>query len=68
MNWFSFYKGKKVLVTGHTGFKGSWISEILLQAGAEVTGYALPAPANPSLCKLCGLVDKMNSIEGYIRA
>lgn len=67
MNWFSFYKGKKVLVTGHTGFKGSWISEILLQAGAEVIGYALPAPANPSLFKLCGLADKMNSIEGDIR-
>lgn len=40
----SFYKGKKVLVTGHTGFKGSWLCRILVKAGAEVTGYSLEAP------------------------
>lgn len=41
----SFYKGKKVLVTGHTGFKGSWLCKILIHSGAEVTGYALePQP------------------------
>ena len=34
-----FYKGKKVLVTGHTGFKGSWLCKILVNAGAEITGY-----------------------------
>ena len=38
---FSFYAGKKVFLTGHTGFKGTWLSRILLQAGAEVTGFAL---------------------------
>ena len=38
---FEFYKGKKVLVTGHTGFKGAWLCRILINAGAEVTGYSL---------------------------
>ena len=42
---FEFYKGKKVLVTGHTGFKGAWLSRILINAGAEVTGYCFPWPA-----------------------
>ena len=41
MNWFDFYKGKKVLITGHTGFKGTWMTALLLRAGAKVTGYAL---------------------------
>ena len=45
----SFYKGKKVLVTGHTGFKGSWLCRILVKAGAEVTGYSLEAPTDPNL-------------------
>ena len=44
-----FYKGRRVLVTGHTGFKGSWLSAILLMAGAEVTGYSLEPPTEPSL-------------------
>ena len=44
-----FYKGKKVFVTGHTGFKGSWLCKILKKAGAIVTGYSLEAPTNPSL-------------------
>ena len=46
---FSFYKGKKVLVTGHTGFKGSWLCRLLLKLGAEVTGYALEPPTQPYL-------------------
>lgn len=49
MNWFDFYKGKRVFITGYTGFKGSWMVSLLLQAGAEVTGYALAAPTQPSL-------------------
>ena len=49
MNWFDFYKGKKVLVTGHTGFKGSWMTALLLRAGAKVTGYALAPQAGPNL-------------------
>ena len=46
---FEFYKGKKVLVTGHTGFKGAWLSRILINAGAEVTGYSLEPPTAPDL-------------------
>ena len=63
----SFYTGKKVLVTGHTGFKGSWLSKMLVMAGAEVTGYSLEAPTNPNLFALAGLDGKMNSIIGDIR-
>lgn len=47
-----FYKDKKVLVTGHTGFKGAWLSRILVQAGASVTGYSLEAPTNPNLFRI----------------
>ncbi|MCR5102812.1 MAG: CDP-glucose 4,6-dehydratase [Butyrivibrio sp.] len=63
----SFYKNKKVLITGHTGFKGSWMCRALIGAGAKVTGYALKAPTDPSLFEMCGVVDKMNSVEGDIR-
>ena len=45
----SFYKDKKVLITGHTGFKGSWMCQLLIMAGAKETGYALEAPTDPSL-------------------
>ena len=62
-----FYKGKKVLITGHTGFKGSWMCQLLIMVGAEVTGYALEAPTNPSLFEMCHLADHMNSIIGDVR-
>ena len=62
-----FYKGKKVFITGHTGFKGSWMCKVLLMLGAEVTGYALNPPTTPSLFTLCGLEKKMDSIIGDIR-
>lgn len=61
---FDFYKGKKVLLTGHTGFKGSWMTKVLLMAGAHVTGYSLEAPTSPSLYKLLnfdGLTEDDNS-------
>ena len=45
----SFYKGKKVLITGHTGFKGSWLCRILVGAGAQVTGYSLTPPTQPEI-------------------
>ena len=64
---FDFYKGKKVLVTGHTGFKGIWLCRILVNAGAEVTGYSLEAPTNPSLFAIAGLGGRMNSVIGDIR-
>ena len=63
----NFYKGKKVLVTGHTGFKGSWLCRILVNAGAEVSGYSLNPPTYPSLFEIAGLKDKMNSVIGDIR-
>lgn len=63
----SFYKGKRVLITGHTGFKGSWMSQVLLGVGAEATGYALKPPTNPSLFELLGLSAHMRSVEGDIR-
>ena len=63
----SFFKNCKVLVTGHTGFKGAWICKVLLNAGAQVSGYALPAPTSPSLFELCHLSDHMNSVIGDIR-
>lgn len=62
-----FYKGKKVLITGHTGFKGSWMCQVLLDAGAEITGYALEAPTQPALFELAGLAGQMNSVNGDIR-
>ena len=46
---FDVYRGKRVFVTGHTGFKGSWLCELLLAAGAEVHGFALPPPTRPAL-------------------
>ena len=62
-----FYSGKKVLVTGHTGFKGTWLCRMLVNAGAIVTGYSLEPPTNPSLFEMAGLEDKMTSIIGDIR-
>ena len=44
-----FWRGKRVFLTGHTGFKGSWMALWLQRLGAEVTGYALPPPTQPSL-------------------
>lgn len=63
----SYYKDKKVLITGHTGFKGTWMCEALVMAGADVTGYALEPPTQPSLFALCGLEDRMHSVTGDIR-
>lgn len=63
----SFYKGKKVLITGHTGFKGAWMCEVLLGAGADVAGYALEPPTNPSVFQLLSLNSRMNSLTGDIR-
>lgn len=63
----SFYKGKKVLITGHTGFKGSWMCKLLTMAGAEVTGYALKPPTQPALFEICRLSEQINSLEGDVR-
>lgn len=62
-----FYRGKRVLVTGHTGFKGSWLCQILLEAGAKVTGYSLEAPTRPNLFGMLGLKEQMRSETGDVR-
>lgn len=62
-----FFKGKRILITGHTGFKGSWLCRILINAGALVTGYSLPPPTEPNLFSLSDLESKMRSIKGDVR-
>ncbi len=63
----SFYKGKKVFVTGHTGFKGSWLCKVLVNAGAEVTGYSLNPPTSPSLFEVADIATDIHSVIGDIR-
>lgn len=63
----NFYKGKRVLVTGHTGFKGAWMCRVLVDAGAILTGYSLEAPTQPNLFALAGVGDNMTSIIGDVR-
>ncbi len=67
MKGVSYFKGKKVLVTGHTGFKGSWMCMVLALLGAEVTGYALTPPTEPNLYRLCKVSEKIASVIGDIR-
>lgn len=63
----SFFKGKRVFLTGHTGFKGTWMSRILVNAGAQLTGYSLEPPTTPNLFEMADLQGKMNSVIGDIR-
>jgi CDP-glucose 4,6-dehydratase len=62
-----FWNGKKVFITGHTGFKGSWLSLWLSSLGANVTGYALTPPTQPSLFELCNIDQLITSVIGDIR-
>ena len=62
-----FWKGKRVFLTGHTGFKGSWMCRVLLLLGADVTGYSLDAPTTPNLYSIAGLEGNVRSIIGDIR-
>ena len=62
-----FYGGKRVFVTGHTGFKGGWLCKILTMAGAEVYGYSLEPPTTPSVYELLNLQDQIHSNIGDIR-
>lgn len=63
----NFYKGKKVFVTGHTGFKGSWLCKTLANAGAIVTGYSLNPPTTPSLFEIANIEQDIHSVIGDIR-
>ncbi len=63
----NFYKDKRILITGHTGFKGTWMCQALLELGAHVTGYALQPPTEPSLYEITGMGDRIHSIEGDVR-
>ncbi|MBQ8410907.1 MAG: CDP-glucose 4,6-dehydratase [Ruminiclostridium sp.] len=67
MNIWDFYKGKTVLVTGHTGFKGSWMCKVLSMHGAKVVGYATEPPTTPSLFEEAKLADEIVSVIGDIR-
>jgi CDP-glucose 4,6-dehydratase len=67
LNWLSGYRGKKVFITGHTGFKGAWLSQWLLNLGAEVTGYSKDIPTNPSLFEVLGLAKHSKDIREDIR-
>lgn len=62
-----FWQNKKVFITGHTGFKGSWLSLWLDSLGADVTGYALEPPTEPSLFNICRLDEIIHSVRGDVR-
>lgn len=63
----SFYKGKTILITGHTGFKGSWMCKVLTMLGANVVGYALESPTTPNLFDTAKIANNITSITGDIR-
>lgn len=66
-NALAAYAGKKVFVTGHTGFKGTWLTYLLNKLGADVTGFALPPEPGPSHFEMLNLRSKIRHIEGDIR-
>ena len=69
MDELSFYKGKRILLTGHTGFKGMWLTLLLLRAGAEVTGFSLNAPTEggQEALRRLGILKEMRDVRGDVR-
>jgi CDP-glucose 4,6-dehydratase len=67
MAFAEFYQGKRVLITGHTGFKGAWLAEWLLALGAEVTGLALPPPTTPDLFSALRLAPRLHHHHADVR-
>ena len=67
MSNLEFFRGKRVLLTGHTGFKGAWMSAILVKAGAELTGYSRGSKKENSLFELAGLEKELRHIKGDVR-
>ena len=65
--YLSFYNGKRVLLTGHTGFKGSWMSVVLVNAGASVIGYSSCSKDEERLFDFCRIKDKITHIKGDVR-
>jgi len=63
----SFWRGRRVFLTGHTGFKGSWLCLWLKMLGADVTGYALEPPSSPSMFDVCGAGDGVRDIRADVR-
>lgn len=63
----AFWRGRRVFVTGHTGFKGAWLSLMLSRLAAQVTGYALAPPTRPNLFELAGVCDHVDDIRGDVR-
>lgn len=66
MDWM-YYRGKRVLVTGHTGFKGTWLTKILVNAGAEVLGYSRCTEREPSLFRLSGVEKQITHVKGNVK-
>lgn len=62
-----FWRGRRVFLTGHTGFKGSWLALWLTDLGAEITGYALAPPTDPSLFESCRIAERLTHIEADVR-
>lgn len=67
MAYKRFYKNKRILITGHTGFKGSWLCKVLEQLGAIVIGYSLEPPTNPNLFEISTVNNKVKTVFGDIR-